>query len=66
MVNAVNFLDLALHGWYIAVMCSSLKQHPMGMTSFASFLPVAIVALGLVAAYLLAHLLPAVLSKQHT
>lgn len=64
MVNAVNFADLALHCWYITVLFGSLRCQASSVLSLPSSLPAGILAVGLTAAYWLAEVLPAQLSRQ--
>lgn len=60
LVNLVNFADLSLHCWYIAVLWQSIAKSAYGLSVEFAFLPGIVIA-GLVASYTAAAVLPGVL-----
>ena len=58
MVNLVNFADLSLHCWYIAILWQSVARAADTSSGYLFCLPTGIVVAGLMASYTAAAVLP--------
>ena len=65
LVNLVNFADLALHCWYIALLWQSTAYSAEMASSFTGLLPVGLVSTGVLISYIIAVLLPQCLYAKH-
>lgn len=66
LVNLVNFADLSLHCWYIAILWQSIAQSAHGQSINYAFLPTGIMIAGLVASYTAAAVLPRLLHPKES
>ena len=58
MVNLVNFADLSLHCWYIAILWQSTAYSAALASSFTGLLPIGLLSTGVLISYIIAVLLP--------